>query len=101
MNRSRIWITRSFASLTPASNPGLRADLLVAVDHDTIGGLEEGQRPARRFALALIDDLHRGADDDVPLVGAGVRHAIAGRLATLLAQRHVVIGFGALELVAG
>ncbi len=52
---------------------GLRADLLVAVDDDRIGGLVEGQRPAGRLAAALVDDRHRRAGDDIAFVGGRSR----------------------------
>src|SRR3954466_5363006 len=63
----------------------LRADLRVAVDDDTIGAFVEGQRPANRLALTLIEDAHRRAGDDVGFVRGGVDQLAALGLAALLA----------------
>src|SRR3977135_1522972 len=99
MGANAAW--RPSAGAVPVAALGLRADLRVAVDDDTIGALVEGQRAANRLALALVDDLHRRAGHHVRLVGRRVYPLAALRLAALLAQDDALVRLGAIQFVAG
>src|SRR6185295_462130 len=79
---------------------GLRPDLAAAIDDDRVAGLAERERLADRLAAALVDDRHGRTGDDVLVVAGCVGETRAGRLPALLAERELIVGLRAIDLIA-